>query len=168
MKRALIPVTILLGLFAGSGSAAAAPPTPIEQTTDTLDCPGFKVNAVYTGKIKVVDAPVTSGTKKRLKLFTDVGAASTATLTGPAPASKVLSISLNGSISWAIVLSPEFDIVITGTGRNLISDPQHGDYPGGLFLTVGKVSWSLNAPDYPNGGITGPGSVTDVCALLAS
>lgn len=167
MKRALLPVTLLLAVFAGSGSAVAAPPTPIENTTETLDCPGFQVEAVYTGKMKVIDAPLPSGTKKRLKLFTSVGANSTATLTGPAPASKVVSFSLNGSISWSIVFSPEFDIIITGTGRNLISDPQHGDYPGGLFLTVGKVTWSLNAPDYPNGGITGPGSVTDVCALLA-
>lgn len=167
MKRVLIPIAFLFALFAGSGSAAAAPPIPVEPTTETLDCPGFQVDAVYTGKAKWIDAPIASGTKKRLKLFTGVAAASTATLTGPAPTSKVISLSLNGSISWSIVLSPEFDIVITGTGRNLISDPQHGDYPGGLFLTVGKVSWSLNAPDYPNGGITGPGSVTDVCALLA-
>lgn len=167
MKRALLTVSLLLATFAVSGAAAAAPPTPIEQTAETLDCPGFQVDAIYTGKTNVIDAPIPSGTQKRLKLFTSVGANSTATLTGPPPTSKVLSFSLNGGISWAIVLSPEFDIVITGTGRNLISDPQHGDYPGGLFLTVGNVNWSLNAPDYPNGGITGPGKVTDVCALLA-
>jgi hypothetical protein len=38
MKRAIIPITLLLGLFAGPGSAVAAPPAPIEQTTSSLDC----------------------------------------------------------------------------------------------------------------------------------
>jgi hypothetical protein len=169
MKRALLPIalTVGVGLFAGTGAAVAAPPTPIEPTTVKYDCPGGTIDAVVTGKMKVIDAPVSSVNKKGGKLLKVVGAASTVTLTGPAPASKVMSFSQNGSLSIAYISSPEFDVVLTVTGRNLISDPKHGDYPGGLFLTVGKVFWSLNAPDYPNGGLTGPGKITDVCALLA-
>ena len=165
MKRTLIPVVLLLGLFAGSGSAAASPPTPLEQTTDTLDCPGFQIDAVYTGKAKLIDEPISNG-QTFLKFFKVMGAASTATLTGPAPASKVVHYSLNGPVKMGLDLNI-VDFVYTATGRNLISDPKHGDYPGGLFLTVGKVTWTLNAPDYPNGGLTGPGTITDVCQLLA-
>jgi hypothetical protein len=170
MKRLITPVAIAIGivLFAGTGPAIASPPTPIEPSSHQFDCPGFIVDAVITGKMKEIDAPLSSFPKSQpLKLLTVVGAASTATLTGPAPASKVLSFSQNGSIRIALDLSPGGDLVFTGTGRNLISLPQHGDYPGGLFLSVGKVTWTLNGPVDPNGGITGPGTVTDVCALLA-
>jgi hypothetical protein len=99
MKRAIIPIALLLGLFAGPGSAVAAPPAPIEQTTSTLDCPGFQVDADVTGKMKVIDAPLAAFPQSRpLKLLTLVGVASTATLTGPAPTSKTVSFSQNGSI----------------------------------------------------------------------
>ncbi|MCX6498268.1 MAG: hypothetical protein NTU93_05630 [Arthrobacter sp.] len=169
MKRALAPIALAvgIGLFAGTGAAVAAPPTPNDRTTETLDCPGFQVDAVYTGKAKVIDQSVHDHAGQTfLKFFKNVGAAGTATLTGPAPASKVLHYSLNGTIKMGLDLNI-VDFVYTGTGRNMITDPKHGDYPGGIFLTVGKVTWTLNAPDYPNGGLTGPGTITDVCQLLA-
>lgn len=168
MKRLVTPVALAIGLFAGPGAAVAAPPTRIEPSFQQFDCPGFKIDAQITGKMKAIDAPLSSSSSSQpLKLLTLVGAASTATLTGPAPASKVVRFSQNGSIRISADFSTGADFVMTATGRNLISVPKHPGYPGGLFLSVGLVTWTLNGPVHPNGGLTGPGTVTDVCQLLA-
>ena len=162
MKRVLIPIALLFGLFAGSGSAVAAPPTPVEQTTDTLDCPGFQVEAVTTGKIKVIEQfPHHYNGSKLLRFYSNVGAAITITLTGPT--SKVVSYPLNGTIQ--VALGPT-DFVYKATGKNLITLPVGSGAPG-IFYTSGQVNWTLNGPVYPNGGLTGQGKLTDVCALLA-
>jgi hypothetical protein len=166
-KRLLTPVALAIGLLAGTGSAVAAPQGPQETVSQQFDCPGFTVDAQSTGKFKDIESPSQSSPDSRpTKLLTLVGAASTVTLTGPAPASKVVHFSQNGTIRVAIA-SNNFDLIFTATGRNLIIVPAHPGYPGGLFLTVGKVGWTLDGPVYPNGGLTGPGSVTDVCQLLA-
>lgn len=163
MKRALIPIALLLGLFTGPGSAAAAPPTPIDPpTVESLDCAGFQVTAVTTGKVKVIEQfPHHLNNSKVLRFYTNVGAAITITLTGPT--SKVVSYPLNGTIQ--VGLGPT-DFVYKATGKNLISLPVGSGAPG-IFYTSGQVNWTLNGPVSPNGGLTGPGKVTDVCALLA-
>lgn len=166
MKRALISVAILLGLFAGSGSAVAAPVAPVYPTTETLDCPGFQVNAVYTGKTKVIDViPKNWNLDKPVRFYTNVGAAVTVTLTGPAPASKVLTYQLNGTVRFAFDFSIP-DILISYTGKNLVVVPTVYGVPG-IFYTSGQLGYAESGPVYPNAGLTGPGKVTDVCALLA-
>jgi hypothetical protein len=39
MKRLITPLTLAIGLFAGTGAAVAAPPTPNDPSPTTLDCP---------------------------------------------------------------------------------------------------------------------------------
>ncbi|SKB33826.1 hypothetical protein SAMN05660473_00179 [Arthrobacter sp. 49Tsu3.1M3] len=165
MKRALIPIALAVGvgLFAGTGAAVAAPPTPLDPTAETLDCPGFTVEAVTTGKTKVIDQfpHHLVDPSKDLRFYTNVGADVTITLTGPT--SKMVRYPLNGTIQ--VALGPT-DFVYKGTGKNLISLPAGSGAPG-IFYTSGQVTWTLNGPVSPNGGLTGPGKVTDVCALLA-
>jgi hypothetical protein len=162
MKRALIPVALVLGLFAGTGSAVAASPTPVDPTVETLDCNGFQVEAVTTGKAKVIEQfPHHYSGSNPFRFYTNVGASITITLTGPTL--KVVSYPLNGTIQ--LVLGPT-DFVYKATGKNLISLPTGSGAPG-IFYTSGQVTWTLNGPVYPNGGLTGPGKITDVCALLA-
>jgi hypothetical protein len=166
MKRALIPVVVLLGLFAGSGAAVAAPPTPV-QTTETFDCPGFQVEAQTTGKAKVLDKfpHHLVDSSKPMKFYTNLGADVTMTLTALTPAAKSVSYKLNGTI-W---LSFDFsinDLVIRMAGKNLITVPKVYGIPG-IFYTSGQLGYAESGPVYPNAGLTGPGKVTDVCALLA-
>lgn len=162
MKRALLPIALVLGLFAGTGSAVAEPLTPVGPTTEMLDCPGFQVETLTVGKIKVIEQfPHHLNGSKLLRFYTNVGAASTITLTGPT--SKVVSYTLNGNIQ--VALGPT-DFEYKATGKNLITLPIGSGAPG-IFYTSGQVNWTLNGPVSPNGGLTGPGKVTDVCALLA-
>lgn len=149
----------------GTGTASAAPPTPNDPSTFQLDCPGFQVDAQATDSSKVIEQFHHFRDAKPLKLFTDTSSASTITLTGPAPASKVVRYVANGTIRVALDFRVG-DLVYTATGRNLISVPKHEDFAGGVFLTVGRVTWTLNGPVFPNGGLVGPGTVTDICPLL--
>lgn len=168
MKRLItrLALAVGIGLFAGTGSAVAAPPTPNDTSTTTLDCPGFQVEAQATGWSKVIDQfPNNFNESKPLKFYSGTSAASTMTLTGPAPASKVVSYSLNGTVRLAFDFSIG-DFVHKATGRNLITVPKVYGTPG-IFLAVGQFYWAQNGPVYPNAGLTGPGKITDVCQVLA-
>lgn len=165
MKRALIPITLLLALFAGSGPAAAAPPIPEGTSTEILDCPGFKVEATFSGSYKFILQLHHLHDSKPYMLWTETGVASTVTLTALTSTPKTVSYSINGSRKTALQLDP-VDLVFTATGRNLLVVQASYGIPG-IFLSVGKVTWTQLGPVYPNGGLTGPGQVTDVCALLA-
>jgi hypothetical protein len=72
---------------------------------------------------------------------------------------------LNGTYRVALQLDP-IDIVFKSTGWNVMYVPPNYGIPG-LFLSVGQVTWTEFGPAYPNGGMTGPGKITDICALLA-
>ena len=165
MKRVLIPLTLLLALLAGSGSAAAEPPIPLGTSTDIVDCPGFKVEAVSSGSYKFILQLHHLHDSKPYMLWTETGVDSTMTLTALTSTPKTVSYSLNGSRKTALQFEP-FDLVFTATGRNLMVVQASYGTPG-IFLSVGKVTWTQLGPVYPNGGMTGPGKVTDVCALLA-
>lgn len=167
MKRVLLPIALVLGLLAGMGSAVAAPPIPVDPTTETLDCPGFQVEAVTTGKAKVIDMFPNRNLnfEKPVRFYTNVGAAVTVTLTGPAPASKVLTYPLNGTVRLAFDFNiPDF--LVRFTGKNLVTVPTAYGIPG-IFYTSGQLGYAEGGPVYPNAGLTGPGKITDVCALLA-
>jgi hypothetical protein len=167
MKRLLITVALALGigLFAGTGSALAAPPVPNDPSPFQVDCPGFQVTAQLTGSTKTIYARHPSRNPNLVKLWKEVGIATTVTLTGPAPASKVLRYNINGRRLTELDLNVG-DIRYIATGRNLMIVPKVYGTPG-LFLSKGRVTWTLNGPVYPNGGMTGPGKITDVCQLLA-
>jgi hypothetical protein len=168
MKRLIKPLALALGigLFAGTGVAVAAPPIPNDTTPFQLDCPGFQIDVQVSGSSKSKDIEfLHPSPPTQIRFFADTNAATTITMTGPAPASKVFRTAVNGTVRWAFDLKT-FEIVITSTGRNLITVPKVYGTPG-VFLAVGLESWTLNGPVYPNAGLTGPGTVTDVCALLA-
>ena len=61
MKRLITPVALALGigLFAGTGAAVAAPPTPNDPSTIQFECPGFAVNAQATGSSKPASSSIT-------------------------------------------------------------------------------------------------------------
>jgi hypothetical protein len=165
MKRILLPVALAAGLLTGIGPAIAEPPTPNDPTPYQYDCPGFVVDAQQTGKSKFISLPWGNRPFTHpVKVFIGTGPGATVTLTGPGPASKVVSYVVSGSVTMKF--NPSGDIRMTATGKNLIEVPIGSGSPG-LFFTVGRVDWDLNAPTDANGGLTGPGSVTDVCALLA-
>jgi hypothetical protein len=166
MRHLIAPLALVIGLFAGTGSAAAAPPTPNDPSTIQYDCPGFKVDAQGTGMSKTIDRWLHPYAADRPEPFyTSTGAATTVTLTSVTAAPKTVTYSVNGTIRLSIQWEP-FDFVYKATGRNLIEVPVNYGTPG-LFLAVGQETWTLNGPVYPNAGMTGPGTITDVCQLLA-
>lgn len=168
MKRRTAPLVMAIGLLAGPGTgiATAAPTTPTDPSVQQFDCPGFVISAQVTGAEKVIPHSLHFAGSKPVTLFTNVAAASTLTLSRPAPAVKVFSSSINGTVR--VAWDPgTADFIYKATGRNLITVPKHTGYPGGLFLTVGQVAWTLDGPVDPDGGLTGPGTVTDLCRLLA-
>lgn len=166
MKRALLPITLLLALFAGSGSAAAAPPTPNDTSTEQFQCPDFVVDATATGSSKVTywfgrPYPVS----KPIPFYSATSSAAKVTFTSVTSTPKTVTYQLNGTKRAALQFDP-FDIVYKSTGWNVMYVPPAYGTPG-LFLSVGQVTWTLEGPAYPNGGMTGPGKITDICALLA-
>ncbi|WP_026538717.1 hypothetical protein [Arthrobacter sp. 9MFCol3.1] len=172
MRRALLPIVLLLALFAGTGAAVAdpptaGPPTPNDPSTVQYQCPGFMVNATATGKSKVIDwAFWPAAPSKPLPVVTITGAATTETFTSVTATPKTVTYQLNGTYRVALQLEPSFDIVFKSTGWNVMYVPPVYGTPG-LFLSVGQVTWTEFGPAYPNGGMTGPGKITDICALLA-
>jgi hypothetical protein len=161
----LAPLALVIGLFAGTGSAAAAPPTPNDTTPFQFVCPGFTVDAQVTGKSKLTDWLRPFPASKPIPLYTETGAATTITLTSVTPFPKTVRYSINGSRRVALSLDP-IDFVYTATGRNLMYVPPAYGTPG-IFLSEGLVTWTLFGPVYPYGGMTGPGKITDVCQVLA-
>ncbi|MCI9870446.1 hypothetical protein [Arthrobacter humicola] len=61
----------------------------------------------------------------------------------------------------------QIDVQVSGSSKSKDIEFLHPYGTPGVFLAVGLESWTLNGPVYPNAGLTGPGTVTDVCALLA-
>ncbi|WP_087074610.1 hypothetical protein [Arthrobacter sedimenti] len=45
--------------------------------------------------------------------------------------------------------------------------PETAEHPEGLFLTTGNVNFALTADGSEQRLFSGPGTVTDVCAVLA-
>lgn len=165
MKRALLPIALLFGLFAGTGSAVAAPPTPNDPSTVQFQCPDFVVNATATGSSKTIFQLHHINDSKPYMLWTDTGAATTVTYTSVTPTPKSVTYPLNGTKRTAVQFEP-FDFVYKATGWNVMYVPPSYGTPG-LFLSVGQVTWTQFGPAYPNGGMTGPGKITDICQVLA-
>lgn len=163
MKRVLIPIALLFGLFAGSGSAVAEPPTPNDPSTVQFQCPDFMVNTTATGASKITFPPFHFRDYKPIPLYSATSSAATVTFTSVTPTPKSVTYGLNGTKRAAVQFDP-FDYVYKATGWNVMY-PYYGT--PGLFLSVGQVTWTQFGPAYPNGGMTGPGKITDICQVLA-
>jgi hypothetical protein len=154
MKRWLAPLTLAAALAAGSGTAVAAPPTPVDPRPFPLDCATFSVTAQLTGKGKTITLP-------RNRLIA-VSANFRISLTGPS--GKTASYVINGSTHVSI--QPDGSQEIKSTGKNVIIVPAANGHPAGLFLTTGNVNYALNADGTEKRLFSG-GKATDICALLA-
>jgi hypothetical protein len=88
------------------------------------------------------------------------------TITGPEPTYKSVSYVATGAVEAQKL--PDGNYYYTATGRNVVSVPETNGHPKGLFLTIGTVSWTLDAAGNEVGDMfSGKGTVTDVCQLVA-
>jgi hypothetical protein len=155
MKRWLMPLALALGLAAGATPAVAAPPDRYPANTAfDLQCPGYLIHAVVSGKYKTIDVP---GGRQ---IVTSPGVK--ATLTGPG---GTVSYVLTGVSRYQTL--PDGGQEVKATGRNLVYVPKTKQHPQGQFLTIGNVNWALNADGSERRLFSGSGRVIDVCALLA-
>lgn len=167
MKRLVTPLALALGigLFAGTGAAVAEPPTPNDPSTVQFECPGFTVNAQATGTSKINYWSFRGSDSKPIPIYSATSSAAKVTFTSVTPTPKTVTYSLNGTKRAALDLDA-LDVVYKATGWNVMYVPPGYGTPG-LFLSVGQVTWTLFGPVYPNGGMTGPGKITDICQVLA-
>jgi len=154
MKRRVAPLVLAAVLLAGTGTAAAAPPEPID-VTFIWPCSGFNATLTATGKSATISLP-----GDRFKII--------------APDQKVTITGKSGeTVSYVITgvthvqVQPDGSYAVTATGLNVVLVPKTKSHPAGLFLTSGTVSWTLN----PDGSertffSSQGGQVTDVCALI--
>ncbi|MEC5193053.1 MULTISPECIES: hypothetical protein, partial [unclassified Arthrobacter] len=118
-------------------------------------CPGFDVTGQLSGKSKLIGLP---GDR-----FIGISPGATITLTGPS--GKTVSYVITGSTHIQVLLDGSQEI--RSTGRNLIIVPEvTGKHLEGLFLTTGNVYYALNPDGTEKRLFSGPGRVTDGCALL--
>lgn len=155
MKHRVAPFALTAALLAGTGTAAAAPPEPIDVTFE-WPCPGFDATLTATGKSGVISLP---GDR-----FKFIAPDQRVTITGPI--GETVSYVVTGVTH--VEVQPDESFHVTATGLNVILVPEANGHPAGLFLTSGKVSWTLN-PDGSERTLFSSqgGQVTDVCKLVA-
>ncbi|WP_454697612.1 hypothetical protein [Arthrobacter humicola] len=165
MKKWLVPTAVLASIFAAAAPAVAAgrsgPQIPLDGVTITRDCGnpeagGFVVSGVLSGGFKEITAP-------------------DGTIISPSPALKV-TLTANGKTLSYVITGVTRSTTTNGltdviaTGKNLINRPDINPDPdvvvAGLYVTTGNVTFT-NGPDGEVVPFSGPGRVTDVCAVLA-
>lgn len=85
------------------------------------------------------------------------------TVTGPT--GKSVNYVITGSTHFQNL--PDRGRDVTATGRGVVLVPEANGHAPGLFLTVGTVSWTLNADGSERTSFSGEGRVTDVCQQVA-
>jgi len=166
MKKWLVPTAVLASIFAAAAPAAAAPsgpPTSVEGVEIERQCgdispggEGFIVEGVLSGGFKEITLP-------------------NGTILSPSPALKVTLTANGKTVSYVITgvtrttnFADRTEVV--ATGKNLITRPDEDPGPavvGGLYLTTGNFSFTNNPDGSEQIPFSGPGTVTDVCELLA-
>lgn len=155
MKSCLAPIALAAALVAGTSTAVAAPPEPIDVTFN-WPCPGFDATLTVTGKSGVISLP-----GDRFKFI--------------APDQRVTISGPGGEVSYVITgvthveIQSDQSFNVTATGLNVVLVPAvKKKHSAGLFLTSGTVNWTLN-PDGSERTLFSSqgGQVTDVCALVA-
>lgn len=154
MKRRLAPFALAAALVAGTSSAVAAPPEPIDVTFE-WPCPGFAATLTATGKSGVISLP-----GDRFKV---IAPDQRVTISGPG---DTVSYVITGVTHVEVQSDKSFNV--TATGLNVVLVPKAKRHSAGLFLTSGTVSWTLN-PDGSERTLFSSqgGQVTDVCKLIA-
>jgi hypothetical protein len=159
MKKIVILATLLLGLIAGAGPAAAAPVQPVafEFTTTSGDVCDFPVHVVATGKGKEIDLPGDATILPAPGLTVTF----TNTITEKSVSYVITGATHNRTLTNGNVVS-------TVTGLNTFVNSiefQHTTLPG-IFLVAGTYTFELDSEGHEVQVFSGTGPVTDVCALL--
>lgn len=138
-------------------AVAAAVPGPIEGSF-TLPCPGFKVVLTADGKVGVI---ALAGDREKiiwpgLSITVTNKSGESVTYNGAAGVTHIQYLDDGGQF-------------VTATGPNLITVPKANGHPVGVYFTTGTVSWTLDSKGKEVGDMfSGNGTVTDICAELAS
>jgi hypothetical protein len=159
IARTLAPAALAAAALVAPAPAAvaAAVPGPIEGSF-TVSCPGFKVVLTAEGKIGVIALP---GEREKiiwpgLSMTVTNKEGESVTYTGASGVTHIQYLEDGSQL-------------VTATGPNLITVPRANGHPVGVYFTTGTVSWTLDRRGKEVGGMfTGTGTVTDVCAELAS
>lgn len=155
MKSRVAPFALAAALVAGTSTATAAPPEPIDVTFE-WPCPDFDATLTATGKSGFISLP-----GDRFKVI--------------APDQRVTISGPGGEVSYVITgvthveVQSDQSFNVKATGLNVVLVPEaKKKHPAGLFLTSGTVSWTLN-PDGSERTLFSSegGQVTDVCKLIA-
>jgi hypothetical protein len=156
MKKLLILIALFLGSMVNAGPVAAAPPAPADFTFINRDC-GFRVEATVTGGSGINELP---------------GGATI--ITAPNQRVTLTNVKTGESVTYVITGATHIDasdpdlLVVTSTGRNVLIVPESTpEVEEGLYLTEGTVTFVLDDKGRQVSAFEGPGTVTDICDLLA-
>jgi hypothetical protein len=169
MKKWAILAVLAAAIFASAGPAAAAPPEgkgppiSVDGAEISRHCglkdAGFEITGVLSGSFKDIVLPnatiLSAAPGLKVKLTTDAG--------------KTVSYVITGVTRAQVVSNPDRTEVIA-TGKNLITRPDIDPGPAvvsGLYLITGNFNFANNPDGSELRPFSGPGTVIDVCALLA-
>lgn len=164
IARVLAPAALAAGALVAPAPAAvaAAVPGPIEGTF-TLSCPGFKVLLTAEGKVGVIALP-----GDREKIIWPGLSVSLTVKDNNEETNEIVTYTGAAGVTHIQYLDDGSQFV-TATGPNLITVPRANGHPVGVYFTTGTVNWTLDRRGKEVGGMfSGTGTVTDVCAELAS
>lgn len=170
MKKWLVPTAVLASIFAAAAPAAAAPsgpPHPPLQTEYIFHCGqaagGFDIEATVTGRVKDIVIPgdrvISVAPNLNVTLTNDAG--------------KTVSYVITGAshIQFVPTATDPDSVEFKSTGRNLLSfadTDQAGEDVSGVVLVSGNFNFAVTG-DFQTEirRYSGPGTVIDVCAVLA-
>jgi hypothetical protein len=156
MKIRMLAYPLVVELMAFAAPAAAAPPEPVTFTFTIKEnakfgsC-DFPVRIEATGKAKAIETP----TGEVIGVSTDTRVTATNLDTG-----KTVEYSVNGTFFTST--DANGNVVTKATGSNLLTDPD-----AGVVVTSGNFTFTFDKKGKLVQGLTGTGSITDVCAALS-
>jgi hypothetical protein len=164
-----LPVVLVCSLAACSdspSSTAPAPATPRASAAEGRKPDRLDDTFVWDDASAICGFPVevhVSGKAKLIVLSRD-----RATALSPALEATVTNLATGATITLSITgafhetTQANGDVVVLGTGRNLLTDPV-----AGFVLAVGRFSWTVDAQGNLVQPLSGIGQLTNVCALLS-
>ena len=152
---ALLATGVALAQPSGQGS-----PTPVDETP--IDLPAgavfgncdFPISLEYSGKAKTIELP---GDR-----FIITSPGLKVTLTNLADPENPVQVRLNITGAFHRTILENGDVVTVVTGRNLLGDPE-----AGFVLAKGRFSYVFDADGNLIQPLSGKGTLTDVCTLIA-
>lgn len=169
MKKWLVPTAVLASIFAAAAPAVAAPsgpPQPPLQTDYVFHCGqaagGFDIEATVTGRVKDIVIPG----DRVISIAPNLNVTLTAN-------GKTVSYVITGAshIQFVPNASDPTSVEFKSTGLNLLSfadADKDGPDVSGVVLVSGNFNFAVTG-DFQTEirRYSGPGRVTDVCAVLA-